>query len=87
VITVHGLRDNHRTVWISKTGAAWLKHSLFQELSIRQLDYVYALDESAQVFRPDGIEIEARNLLRSYCQLRQSLLDVSTFASNAMYVT
>ncbi|KAG8674140.1 hypothetical protein FPOAC1_000103 [Fusarium poae] len=75
VITVHGLRDNHRTVWISKTGAAWLKHSLFQELSIRQLDYVYALDESAQVFRPDGIEIEARNLLRSYCQLRQSLLD------------
>ncbi|KAM0490409.1 hypothetical protein ACHAP8_011568 [Fusarium lateritium] len=75
VVTVHGLRDDHKTVWTSQTGKSWLREILFQELSIRPLDYFYAVDEKADVFGPDGIEMEARNLLRSYREKRQILPD------------
>ncbi|KAJ3544493.1 hypothetical protein NM208_g3022 [Fusarium decemcellulare] len=65
VITVHGLRDDHDTAWKSRSGRPWLQDKLFEGSSIRQLDYLYAIDESARVFTKDGIEAEARNLLRS----------------------
>ncbi|CAG1991720.1 unnamed protein product, partial [Fusarium graminearum] len=75
VITVHGIRDDHKTVWKSQTGTLWLKDKLFHELSVRQLDYHYAVDNRAGIFGPNGIKLEAWNLLRSYCQHRRSLPD------------
>ncbi|KAK1636422.1 ankyrin repeat-containing domain protein [Colletotrichum phormii] len=73
VITIHGLRDNHKTVWKSSSGQAWLQDSLFQDLSVRQLDYMYAIDDSARIFQPDGFQVEARNLLRLYAEKRRNL--------------
>ncbi|GKT40024.1 uncharacterized protein ColSpa_00205 [Colletotrichum spaethianum] len=73
VITIHGLRDNHNTVWESSSGQAWLQDSLFKDLSIRQLDYMYAIDDSARIFQPDGIQVEARNLLHLYAEKRRNL--------------
>ncbi|KAM0320624.1 hypothetical protein ACHAPQ_009870 [Fusarium lateritium] len=73
VITVHGLRDDHSTCWKSKSGSPWLKDNLFTDFSIRQLDYSYATDESAQIFRPGGVKAEAQNLLRLYSENRRHL--------------
>ncbi|KAM0348148.1 hypothetical protein ACHAP4_011103 [Fusarium culmorum] len=75
VITVHGIRDDHQTVWTSQTGKLWLRDELFDQLSVRQLDYFYAIDNQAGIFGPDGIKVEARNLLRLYCQHRRNLPD------------
>lgn len=77
VVTVHGLRDDQKTVWKSKSGKPWLRDRLFDSLSVRQLDYFYAVDESARVFQPHGIETEAKELLRLYSEWRRGLLDVS----------
>ncbi|KAF5676117.1 ankyrin repeat [Fusarium heterosporum] len=73
VITVHGLRDDRSTCWKSKSGKHWLERSLFQGLSIRQLDYSYAIDESAQIYEKDGVKAEAKNLLRLYSENRREL--------------
>ena len=78
MITVHGLRDDHKTVWTSQTGKPWVKFGLFDQLSIRQLDYLYAIDEKAGVYSPDGIKKEARNLLRLYREERHKLPDVGS---------
>ncbi|KAH6957155.1 ankyrin repeat protein [Fusarium avenaceum] len=73
VITVHGLRDDRSTCWKSKSGKPWLRDNLFESLSIRQLDYSYATDESARIFRPGGVRAEAQNLLRLYSENRRHL--------------
>ncbi|KZL84144.1 ankyrin repeat protein [Colletotrichum incanum] len=83
VITVHGLRDNHSTVWKSNSGQSWLQDSLFKSLSVRQLDYIYATDEAARIFQPDGIEVEARDMLRLYAEKRQNLPNALIEASRA----
>ncbi|KAH7186028.1 ankyrin repeat-containing domain protein [Fusarium flagelliforme] len=75
VITVHGLRDDQKTVWQSQTGKLWLRDHLFVNLSVRQLDYFYAIEEDAEVYGPGGIKKEAQNLLRLYREQRQSLPD------------
>ncbi|KAM0417014.1 hypothetical protein ACHAPT_012980 [Fusarium lateritium] len=75
VITVHGLRDDHNTVWTSETGNEWVGKQLFEHLSVRQLDYLYATDESARIFQENGIKAEARNLLRLYSENRRELSD------------
>lgn len=73
VITVHGLRDDRSTCWKSKSGKPWLRDNLFETLSIRQLDYSYATNESARIFRPGGVRAEAQNLLRLYSENRRDL--------------
>ncbi|KAH7310656.1 ankyrin repeat-containing domain protein [Stachybotrys elegans] len=78
VITVHGLRDDHKTAWQTSSGDFWLRDQLFPNINIRQLDYSYAVDDSARVFGPRGIEAEARNLIRDYNQFRQELPDTET---------
>ncbi|KAH8733608.1 ankyrin repeat-containing domain protein [Ilyonectria robusta] len=78
VIAVHGLRDDHSTAWKSKSGKPWLRDRLFEKLSIRQLDYSYATDESARIFQRNGIKAEAQNLLRLYSEERRRLEDAST---------
>ncbi|KAL6364057.1 hypothetical protein LRP88_03490 [Fusarium phalaenopsidis] len=75
VITVHGLCDDHNTVWTSHKGDQWVGQRLFEHLSVRQLDYLYPTDESARVFQEDGIKAEARNLLRLYSEYRRELSD------------
>lgn len=75
VIAVHGLRDDRSTAWKSKSGKPWLRDRLFQQLSIRQLNYSYATDESARVFQRNGIKAEAQNLLRLYSEERRRLED------------
>ncbi|KAK2022379.1 hypothetical protein LX32DRAFT_602940 [Colletotrichum zoysiae] len=84
VITVHGLRDNHSTMWKSKSGAPFLQDGLFDGVSVRQLDFIYETHNSARVFGPDGIEVESRNLLRLYAEKRRSLLDALVEASQAV---
>ncbi|KAK1990874.1 hypothetical protein LX36DRAFT_591731 [Colletotrichum falcatum] len=84
VITVHGLRDNHSTVWKSESGSLWLRDRLFAGRSVRQLDFIYAIDDSARVFQPDGIEVESRNLLRLYAEHRSCLPDALVEASQAV---
>ncbi|KAK2010071.1 hypothetical protein LZ32DRAFT_536560 [Colletotrichum eremochloae] len=85
VITVHGLRDNHSTMWKSKSGDSWLQERLFGGRFVRQLDFVYAIDDSARVFQPDGIEAESQNLLRLYAENRRGLPDALIEASQAVY--
>ncbi|RSL97661.1 hypothetical protein CDV31_012939 [Fusarium ambrosium] len=75
VITVHGLRDDHNTVWTIQKGDQLVGQRLFEHLSVRQLDYLYATDESARVFQEDGIKAEARNFLRLYSEYRRKLSD------------
>ncbi|EFQ29549.1 uncharacterized protein GLRG_04693 [Colletotrichum graminicola M1.001] len=84
VITVHGLRDNHSTMWMSKSGVSWLQERLFDGLSVRQLDFIYATHDSARVFQPDGIEVESRDLLRQYAEKRLDLPDALVEASQAV---
>jgi hypothetical protein len=76
VITVHGIRDDRNTAWTTRTGTPWLRDQLFEDLSIRQLDYSYSIDSPATVFQPDGIRTEALNLLHHYSEERCSLPDV-----------
>ncbi|RGP73711.1 ankyrin repeat [Fusarium longipes] len=75
VVTVHGLRDDHKTVWRSQTGKLWIRGQLFDGLAIRQLDYLYSNDQEARIFSHDGIKTEARNLLRQYREYRLALPD------------
>ncbi|KAK2055438.1 hypothetical protein LY76DRAFT_520468, partial [Colletotrichum caudatum] len=84
VITVHGLRDNHSTMWKSKSGAPFLQEGLFDGVSMRQLDFIYETHNSARVFEPNGIEVESRNLLRLYAEKRRFLLDALVEASQAV---
>ncbi|KAG8164089.1 hypothetical protein KVR01_006007 [Diaporthe batatas] len=76
VITVHGVRDDHQTVWTNKQdGSSWIERVLFRDLSIRQLDYVYGTGNSARIYDPsaDGISTEANDLLKSLAQDRAQL--------------
>ncbi|KAF5484056.1 Serine/threonine-protein phosphatase 6 regulatory ankyrin repeat subunit A [Colletotrichum fructicola] len=73
VITVHGLRDDHKHVWKSENGSPWLQQQLLSNIPSRQVDYLYATDSTARIFRPDGIELEAQNLLRLYAENRRLL--------------
>ncbi|KAG5811160.1 hypothetical protein H9Q74_013689 [Fusarium xylarioides] len=85
VITVHGLRDDHTTVWTSLTGKPWVKDDLFKDIDIRQLDYRYAIDESSAVYGPNGIHDEAANLLREYHEKRSELDEVLIQASQGIH--
>ncbi|KAK1856301.1 ankyrin repeat protein [Colletotrichum chrysophilum] len=76
VITVHGIRDDHASVWRDKDGSFWLRHELFDTFAIRQLDYVYAARDRSRVFQMGGVEVEARNLLHLYAAKRCHLPDV-----------
>lgn len=76
VITVHGLRDDHNTVWRNQEGKQWIPNQLFSSMCIRQLDYMYAADNDARIFQEDGIKAEAKELLRLYVEERRKLPEV-----------
>lgn len=77
MVTVHGLRDDHQTAWTSSIDSShWIQSKLFSYASIRHLDYVYDTGDSARVYGPNGINMEANALLASLAQERTQLLDV-----------
>lgn len=84
MVTVHGARDDHQTVWTSPGDyqySNWIEDKLFCNLSIRQLDYVYDHGDSARIYNPDanGITIEAIALLDSLAKNRLELPDVRAY--------
>ncbi|EHK25623.1 ankyrin repeat protein [Trichoderma virens Gv29-8] len=75
VITVHGLRDDYGTAWKLNKKEHWLGTWLFEDVPIRQLDFVYAIDDSARIFKRGGIKAEAQDLMREYLEKRRNLPD------------
>lgn len=78
VVTVHGIRDDYKTAWIEKDDTWWLKNKLFKDLSIREVDYSYDIDEEAAIYEPNGIELHAERLLTAYAEDRSHLEEVGT---------
>lgn len=79
MVTVHGARDDHQTMWTSRGDSSdWIDDDLFRNLSIRQLDYVYDNGDSARIYNPNanGITMEAIALLDSLARNRLELFDV-----------
>lgn len=77
VITVHGIRDDRSTAWTTWNGDNWISDKLFPKYDIRQLDYSYEIDNSARIFQRNGIDLEARALLKSLARLRAKDPEVS----------
>lgn len=77
VITVHGIRDDYKTSWTDHKGAWWVKDQLFSNLSIREVDYSYEIDEGSVIYAPDGINRLATSLIDEYAQLRSKLMEVT----------
>lgn len=78
VVTVHGIRDDYKIAWTENGGTWWLKEKLFKELSIREVDYSYEIDEEATIFQVDGIKLHAERLLTAYAKDRARLEDVGS---------
>ncbi|KAL7933308.1 ankyrin repeat protein [Trichoderma chlorosporum] len=76
VITVHGIRDYYESTWKSDNGESWIRSRLFKDVSIRQLDFLYAKNDSARIFQREGIKAEAEDLMREYIEKRQFLSDM-----------
>lgn len=76
MVTVHGIRDDYKTAWTEEDGTWWLVNKLFENLSIRELDYSYEVDEEAAIFQVDGIKLHAERLLTAYAKDRASLEEV-----------
>ncbi|PTB35375.1 hypothetical protein M441DRAFT_41404 [Trichoderma asperellum CBS 433.97] len=73
VVTVHGIRDDYKTAWITKKGIWWVKEQLFKGLSTRQIDYAYEVNESSELYGPDGIRLHAQRLVAEYADIRGKL--------------
>ncbi|XDG08410.1 hypothetical protein ABKA04_008025 [Annulohypoxylon sp. FPYF3050] len=82
VITVHGIRDDYKTSWTDHKGAWWVKDQLFKNLSIREVDYSYEIDEGSELYVPDGINRLATSLIDEYAQLRSKLMEALSIATN-----
>ncbi|PNP41528.1 hypothetical protein TGAMA5MH_06629 [Trichoderma gamsii] len=78
VVAVHIIRDDYKTAWTEEDGTWWLKNKLFKELSIREVDYSYEIDEEAPIFRMDGIQLHAEKLLKAYARDRARLDEVKS---------
>lgn len=78
VITVHGLRDDFKTAWTDKKGNRWVKDQLFENQSIREINFSYEIDEYATIYDPLCIMIDhGNNLLGQYAEVREKLKKVS----------
>ncbi|KAI0539493.1 putative ankyrin repeat protein [Xylaria digitata] len=73
VITVHGIRDDYRTAWTDKGGAWWVKDRLFKNLSIREIDYSYEINEESTIYQSNGIQLHAGRLIEEYAEVRRKL--------------
>lgn len=80
MVTVHGARDDHETVWTAAhDNSDWILDNLFSDLRVRQLDYVYDTGDEARVYNPCGITTEANDLLDSLAENRAELPDVRVY--------
>ncbi|KAI1416701.1 putative ankyrin repeat protein [Hypoxylon sp. FL1857] len=78
IITVHGIRDDYNTAWIDKDGGWWLRTRLFKDLSTRQVDYAYAIEEDSDIFQQGGVLFHAEILITKYAQIRAELDETET---------
>ncbi|RYP51143.1 hypothetical protein DL768_003490 [Monosporascus sp. mg162] len=76
VVTVHGIRDDYKTAWTDKKGAWWVKDVLFKNLSIREVDYSYEIDENSTLYEPDGLILHAEKLITEYAKVRRMLEEI-----------
>lgn len=77
VITVHGISDDYKTAWIDKEGGWWLRNKVFKDLSTRQIDYAYEVDEDSALYEVDGLRQHAIKLVTQYAMIRKKLEEVS----------
>lgn len=78
MITVHGIRDDYKTAWTTDSGNWWVVNNLFEDLSIREVDYSYEIDEEATILQVDGIKLHAERLLTAYAKERANLEEVGS---------
>ena len=76
VITVHGIRDDLEVAWTDESGTWWVNNDLFEDLSTRQVDYLYEIDATSTIYEPDGVLQHAKDLLTQYAKLRRELEEV-----------
>lgn len=73
---MHGIRDDYKTAWIDKDGNWWAKDELFKDLSVREVDYSYEIDEDSVLYEPNGIKRLAEKLVTEYADVRGKLEEV-----------
>ncbi|KAG5799177.1 hypothetical protein H9Q69_001809 [Fusarium xylarioides] len=78
VITVHGIRDDYKTLWIDSKGNWFLKDTLFKDMSVREIDYSYENHEESILYKPNGIRILAERLIDEYATIRTKLEETET---------
>jgi hypothetical protein len=83
VVTVHGIRDDYKTAWTKEDGTWWVVNKLFEDLSMREVDYSYEIDEEATIFQADGIKLHAERLLTAYAKERANLEEVGSYIRNS----
>lgn len=76
MITVHGIRDDYKSCWIDAEGGWWVKDRLFKNLSVREVDYSYEIDEDSSVYEPEGLASHAKSLINEYAKVRSKLEEV-----------
>ncbi|RYP78211.1 hypothetical protein DL771_000688 [Monosporascus sp. 5C6A] len=76
VVTVHGIRDDYKTAWTDKEGTWWVKDVLFKDLSVREVDYSYEIDENSMLYEQDGIILHAEKLIAEYAKCRRMLKEI-----------
>ncbi|KAI1387300.1 ankyrin repeat protein [Hypoxylon trugodes] len=78
IITVHGIRDDYKKVWINDEGKWWVRDHLFKDLSNRQVDYSYLISENSTIYEPNGILSHAEALVTEYARRREALEETET---------
>lgn len=78
VVTVHGIRDDYNIAWTDNAGIWWVRKQLFKDLSTRQLDYSYEIDEESTLYDPNGIRLHAETLITRLAEIRRELEDVGS---------
>lgn len=52
---------------------------LFKDLSVREVDYSYEIDEDSILYEPNGIKHLAEKLVNEYAEEREKLEDVGPY--------
>lgn len=81
-MTVHGIRDDYSTAWTTSDGTWWVKEQLFSNLTVRQVDFSYKIDEDSTLYQNKGITLLAEQLLADYADVRAKLDEVDTLLHN-----
>lgn len=55
-----------------------MKDNLFKDLSIREVDYSYEIDDESTLYESNGIVLHAERLIAEYAEVRAKLEDVGS---------